>query len=590
MNNSIKKLSSFCVVVYCLSIPNFVHSISQNLWQPHSFSNGGTREILILQELNLKELNRKYFPEAAKQAEAAESQFKSDVDKLKMDKDLKKAGFLCLFGAAVEYTQNFGKQDGKIGLGALPFWSGTNSMTIGTNDGESDLDGYQFGLGETVTQGRITFKPKVQEAGVTFYNYCLQNKNKPGIYIKAKVTYGATYINPITCEIPAEESPEIIPGNELGIQGVYYPLITDRYKTLTEAFHSGFSYQMPLYRFGKIQRCRTKFLGTGDSSIVVGYNGIVQENAHAGMGIKFSYPMGNWPQGEFMLEPIFGTAGHPGLGLDLSAHYTHSMSDEGDQDVSFWLQADLMHYFPGRKPAFRSFDLLLNGPGSKYLLLQQYDFVLDDSTIPFGYVALPVPGRLVPAINITTLPVLASFPFEIDITAMVNYRIKNWDFGIALEMWGRAKETLEIDNCENKLYSKEPGYDYNFSHYAVAGRQIGASFEDVPDILIPRWCEPTARINKSAPYQSIVNNYPGTVKDATEAANRLPENVNKALDVEAARAHEIITGKFVGEVGYTALKHKNTPHFAIYGGTEISGRCSLVDNMWSAGFMFAIQY
>lgn len=514
---------------------------SQNLWQPHSYSNAGTREILILQELNLKKQNGK--------------------------------GWINIFGAATEYVQSFGKDCGKHGLGALPFWSGTNSMTIGTNDGLSDLDAYQFGLGQVVTQGEITLEPLVKQMGVTFYNYAMQSKNAPGVYIKAALTYGAIYINPQTFEIPAEKASEtfIIPEG--------YPAQPVQYKTLTKALESGFSYQIPLYRFGKINRCRAKDLGAGDASLVLGYNLVVKENAHAGFGAKFLYPAGNWSQAQFMLEPIFGGCGHVGLGIDISAHYTYYLDELHNTALTVWLQSEIQHLFPGRKPALRSFDLAANGPGSKYLLLQSY---LYDS-LSTSYVST----GLVPAINVTTLPVLSSFPVEGNCTAMINYRIDNVDFGVSAEIWGRSKEGLLIDLCEELTYAKEPGYDYNLNNYAVAGRQLSVS--DVG----PYWCEPLARINKSLDYvlpPPTPNPNPELIKDAMIAANRIPKDYYQALDVEGARISRIVTGKFSGQVGYTMMQTKNTLRLALYGGVELSPKDSYTYNLWSFGFVFALQY
>ena len=78
-------------------------SISQNLWQPHAFSNYALQDILILQGLDYSE---------------------------------QESNWVNRFGFVTEYMQNFGK--GCQGLGAMPFWSGTNTMTIGNHDGKAD--------------------------------------------------------------------------------------------------------------------------------------------------------------------------------------------------------------------------------------------------------------------------------------------------------------------------------------------------------------------------------------------------------------------------------------------------------------------
>ena len=60
-------------------------------------------------------------------------------------------GWRQTFAFALEYMTNFGgecTQGCKASIASFPFWSGTNTMTYGNNDGTTDLDAYQFGMGE----------------------------------------------------------------------------------------------------------------------------------------------------------------------------------------------------------------------------------------------------------------------------------------------------------------------------------------------------------------------------------------------------------------------------------------------------------
>lgn len=525
--------------------------ISQNLWQPHAFSNYASREILILKGL--------------------------DVDATE-DCWLNRVGF------ATEYMQSLNSNN-CTGLGAMPFWSGTNSMTIGNNDGKADLDAYQFGMGNVVTAddtgiaGTITLSPKVQHVGTEFLWYGMQNKDEVGAYFKVKVPLGAMMITSNVCETPIQE-------DQTPIQDYFTPPVL-YFPSLSSALQGGTRMQSPLYSYGALA-CNTQtVIRFGDITAAVGANFVATEKGHFGVGAKFSCPTGNVPDANNMLQPIFGRAGHWGVGGEISGHYRHDMNQSCGADyLNVWFQGEIMHLFNGRT-GLRSFDLKANGKGSKYLLLQhfRYTFTTDIAT---DYYSADV---ISPAINVTTLPVNSSFAVEGNFAVMLDYVRDDWNLSIGGDFWGRSAENLSISCCVPQSFgSDNQSYDYNLNNYAVIGRQLMNVGNEGQDINTNVWVQPSAKINESLDVFTGTTDAPEGLVNGALASNRLSANYNDTLDICGAAAQRIFTGKILGEIGYTWSECKNIPHVSVFGGAEFAASKNSWPNLWSAGIQASFQF
>lgn len=515
---------------------------SQNLWQPHAFSNYALREVLIMKGLDLEATGETW------------------VNR---------------FGFASEYMQSFGHNC--AGIGAMPFWSGSNTMTIGNNDGKADLDAYQFGLGnvevngETGVGGTITLNPKVQHVGTDLLWYGMQNEDKVGAYAKVKIPLGAMRITSDLCQSPVEQvENDVIPG---------YFVAPLRFNSVGAALQGGTNLQDPLYAYGKIAACPKTVIRLGDITAALGANFIAKENSLFGAAFKVSCPTGNVPQALYMLEPVFGRAGHWGVGGEIQGRYRHELDSDkcGIQYINFWMQAEAMHLFSGRKPSFRSFDLKANGKGSKYLLLQHYHYNNAGTAFVSDYV--------IPAINVTTLPVVSTFAVEGNIAAMIDFVRDDWNLSIGGEFWGRSGEKLSVDCCvnddRNNFFT-----DYNLNDYAVLGRQQ----MNIDGQTTTTWCQPLAKINQSVDAYRGVGPVPAGVEDGALAQNRIPADYNKALDICGAQADRIYTGKVLGEIGYTWSQHCHVPHLSVFGGAEFSANKNNWVNLWSVGLQGSVQF
>lgn len=513
------------------------------------------------------------------------------------------------FSIASRYAHSFEKPCN--GLGSLPFWSGTNTMTYGSNDGKSDIDAYQFGMGMITKQGSITLTPTIVQIGSDMLLYFTQHKNKRGFYFKTNAPIGATSVSIKLTEVLA-------PYNTTDdIQFTKYPAPGSRNESMTQAFQNGSfvngdeyhsSYNKPFQlNFGRIPYGKITTIRIGDIKVGAGYKVHTCENGSLDIGVKVSCPTGNVPQAQYILEPIFGKAGHWGFGGETTGHYNLWKNDEATSGLNLWMQAEIMHLVHGRRPNWRSFDLKQNGPGSKYLVIQHYapfNATRDGST--------RVHGRIDQAINLTTMPVKSSFKVEGSAALLFDFYHNNWNGALGTEFYGRSKESLSIDH--------EQFLRNNIAHlndYAVLGRQIGYDSEylrvtaagtnvNQGSYVALYLCEPLATINKSEARVTVTApgitpppyTFPNTttrdvtkVKDARIAANRIPASLSDALDICGAQAARMFNAKISGQVGYTWKDNCYRPNLSITSDilfTDANTNSSI--NMWSVGMQGSIAF
>ncbi len=526
------------------------------------------------------------------------------------------------FSYLMEYMHNFGQKCGHHckNLGSMPFWSGTNIMTVGNNDGRADLDAYQLGLGnikvdENGIGGIIELNPDVQYAGADLFFQWTHKYNEPCLYFKLHVPFGSIIIHPNLTEpvraIPDEKlSFTQITANpnstEIMFQFPRYPTPFFRPLSVSDAFFGGSACKNRLegniahpisLRKGRIAVNKLSEIRFGDLNFALGYNFVNNPSGYFGVAFKVSCPTSNVPNGDYMLESFFGRAGLWGVGADISGLYNICSNEAGTKYINFGVQGELLHLINGRTPNFRTFDLCANGPGSKYLLVQKY--VAAYNHVNRGFITRESIESCIiqPAANITTLPVKSSITVEGSLAVMFDFWCNNWNFDIGGEFWGRSAEKLKIDT-RTAVAFRLP----NLNDYAVIGRQLSSYLIDgQPNLLNTFYAEPLARINKSQdPVQLIGSppnvmippyaNLPAGIVDARIASNRIPADLDEALDICGAQASAVFTGKVFGQFDYTWLDNCYKPSLGIVGGAEFTDNTNNIVQLWSIGVHGSITF
>jgi hypothetical protein len=138
-------------------------------------------------------------------------------------------------------------------------------------------------------------------------------------------------------------------------------------------------------------------------------------------------PAGRRATAEYIFEPLVGSK-HGSIGGGFIADYTIDWCGCGD-DSSLVLLSDFNYRFVFKHDECRTFDLIPNGPFSRYIL------VVDQAN----------PGLPFQAANITTSRVKVAPRSTIQWWVGLNYEYCNWDFEVGYNLFWRQKERFKGD-------------------------------------------------------------------------------------------------------------------------------------------------
>ncbi len=467
-------------------------------------------------------------------------------------------GFFSFFSFTGAYNRSW-EQNETYGLGAFPLWSGTNSMTIGTNDGTSNLDAYQFGLGTVATPGSLTLNPVVYQGGSDFLLYFGSSINDPGMFIKLKAPLAVIGINPNLTEVPAQLGafPNLqYPAGSIQPSSTNY---ADFATTMTQAFQgylpggqtgNGLAGDFIPMQFGLIDGTQKSGVQFGDIEMTLGYNFICDEDHTFGIGLRASAPSAHKSDGTYMLEAVLGRDGSWGIGGYLVGKMK-LWENHTNQSLQFNIMSTILHLVTTNK-AVRSYDLTANGAGSKYLLVADYNNNIYQGTIQN-------------LINLSTLPTSSSFSAEGDVTIDLAYVSNGWQVAFGYNFWGRTSETLQI----NSMFPE--------NRYAILGRQTVS--QPGTTLNQNQVCQPSATMKESLGAYSGSGPMPEGIVSALTPANRISGNA--AFDLVGAAQASAMTSKLFAKSSYSWLDSHLSPHIGLAGEFEISNAANNALPQWS---------
>jgi len=465
-------------------------------------------------------------------------------------------GFYALFSATGAFQHSW-KTDDATGIGALPFWSGTNVMSVGTNTSSSTLDAYQFGLGDVTSNGTITLNPVIYQGGSDFMLYLGASTNDPGMFLKIKAPLGVIIVNPELTESEATAGVSY----RAGALSLSTATVADPATTMTQAFAGNLANGqskngdfLPM-EYGLINGKQSSGAKFGNIEMALGYNIICDDDYLFAIGLRASGPAGNKPKCVYIMEPIFGRGGYWGVGGYVDGNMK-LWENHANKSLSLNIMATILHLMG--TDTIRSYDLTSNGPGSKYLLVG--DFTNS------GY-----QGIIQNLINISTLDSRSTFSAEGDASIRLTYLSNGWNIDLGYNFWGRTKEVLEITGV------------FPTNTYAILGRQ-GAGLIATP-LVASDLCQPTATIASS---DARVDAAAGTVVDATVPSNRI--SGSSAFDTQAAAQASSSTSKLFTRGSYSWLDMPSSPFVGYFGEFEIGTSANNSLSQWSVGLLGGIYF
>ncbi len=453
------------------------------------------------------------------------------------------------------------------GIGAYPLWSQTNSMSVGTLDGLSNVDAYQFGLGSVTTVGNMSLNPVIYQDGSDFMFYVRSKQYGHSVFAKVKSALTSMVVNPgLTETNPA--TPVAYPAGALTLLAGTGPFSTtpDPSTSMTQAFAGNTGTQSVQGDFrpmtnGLINGSQSTGAHLSDTEMTIGYQYTCDETDNmASIGLRVTAPTGNKPEGIYILEPINGRGGNWGIGYYVAGTYAvwHNASQHDSLKLNFMSSG--IHLCSAN--VMRSYDLTANGHGSKYLLVADYQDGIYQSSIQN-------------LVNLSTLESQSAFAFEGDAALALSFNSGGFSADLGYNAWGRTGENLTITNS------------FQNSRYAILGRQVVAnSVTGNPSTL----CQPTATINASLPAaggDGNTNSNGTTIVPATIAANRI--GGNNAFDTTITAQYATVTSKLFAKIGYNWKDCESSPYLNLMGECEWSNISNNALPQWGISLIAGVS-
>jgi len=362
------------------------------------------------------------------------------------------------FAVAPEYSHTFRRDDIAtflFGCKELIF-SGSQVANRGANDILADY----FGLPSDF-KSTVQFAPQIVNFVMDLDWYIGLDGWAPGLYAKIHVPIVHTKwdLKLNECAVDLGTTSTSYPAGYLAAAPIELSELTTgataptNVKTALQGKATFGDMREPL-KYGKVFG-RQNDTRVAELSASVGYNFLLTDRYHFGLAVRAAAPTGTLRKSEFLFEPIAGNDHHGELGGAVTGHIQLWHRDVHDQRLVLYIDANIAHLFESKQK--RSFDLTANGDGSRYMLLQKIaspSSGLNINVAP-NNVAAPnqYQGRLVPAINKTTLDAHISVDVQADVAVKLSYQRSEWEVDLGYNLWARSEEKLCGRDCIENCYA-----------------------------------------------------------------------------------------------------------------------------------------
>ena len=281
--------------------------------------------------------------------------------------------------------------------------------------------------------------------------------------------------------------------------------------------------------FGRLYETRISELW-----LIAGYNFLLSDWYHAGVSLRVAAPTGTLRKSEFLFEPIAGNDHHWEVGGAFTGHVDLWSNEQEDKALGLYLDGQVTHLVASTQK--RSFDLKNNGCGSRYMLLQKMAAPvvgLHNGLAP-NNVAAPIQyqGRLVPAINKTTVDATISIGVQADVVAQLNFRRRGFNCSLGYNLWYRSAEDLKSRDCIEECYAiKGDAQLYGFTDPSETPVALAAT-------------QSNATINGGQPVTSSLfpNQDDGNFNTGREFANINADSIINAADTLGTALDQLTSG------------------------------------------------
>lgn len=496
------------------------------------------------------------------------------------------------FAATAEYGRSFNpKRIARFlfGCDTLTF---SGSRVIHERKPDEILADY-FGLPADF-KSIITVSPRITNFIMDLDWYLGLDGCVPGLYVKLHLPIVHTKwdLNINECIVDAGMSFTSHPGGYMSAEPIERSELAPSVK---EAFRGStvFGDMREPLKFGKIFG-RQRLIRVAELQAVLGYDFFCDTWYHFGLNVRVAAPTGNRSTAEFIFEPMVGNGHHWEFGGGLTSHVQLYQSENEKHRLALYLDANITHLFSAKQK--RSFDFTKNGSLSRYILLEQIGAPASGLNIA-NNVAAPnqYQGRLLPAINETTLDAKISIPVQADVVLKFAYQRNGLEIDWGYNFWGRSKEKLRTRDCfpSNCFALKGDAQLYGFDQ----GDETPIALNATQSLAIINRGQGTTNFVAGAEFQNLNANNPVEALNSSNVAlfqvtpadaamlgiNTLPVSTSdpaillddKAIDCDSALVPRAIAHKIFTHIGYVWDRAPEvTPYLGF--GADVEWACPCV--------------
>ncbi len=261
-----------------------------------------------------------------------------------------------------------------------------------------------------------------------------------------------------------------------------------------------------------------------------GWNFLMCDNYHVGVGIEASAPTGNKVRSDLLFAVQNGNDHHWELGAEITAHYSFCHSEDEESFYGFYLDANITHMFKNHQR--RCFDVC-DKPLSRYMLVEKLGTpvidglvgsMLDQPTVPVAdttAASAQFQGVFAPLANVTTLDVDVKVGVNADVVFWFNRTCGPWSFDLGYNFWGRSCEKISIDcDCPQ---------EFQENTWAFKGQAQVYGYADAHAIGSPLLENDPVALSGTMSTATIFN---GTTLDSSQFAYAGGDVTKTALDAE----------------------------------------------------------
>lgn len=352
---------------------------------------------------------------------------------------------------AVEYDQAFNR-------GAInKYFFGSDCMTFSGSlapyRGACDIMADYFGL-PTDFQSVVSFSPQMHNVIFDFDFYwnldCLIKGFNLRFYLP--VAYTRWALNP--CEKVINPGTLAYPAGYMSNARIDVPDLKKGALDVLSHCQTFGDLADPI-QYGRLDACAQHTTKVADILVALGYTFVRHRAGLVGINLQTVIPTGTFSHARNLFEPQIGNGHHWALGGGLTARYDFINNEDRGLKLSGCLDASIQHLFKANE--VRSYDLTANGPGSRYMLMEDMGGAISGA-LGFSPIILTdlatseYLGRLFYVIDATTLDSKIKINVQGDVVAKLTLDYRNWNFDLGYNFWGRSHETLVSRACMNHKF------------------------------------------------------------------------------------------------------------------------------------------